>query len=604
MRSCADVYAHVEIRTMEWLGLSIFAWITIGVMIGKFGLSVTTNLPGDVVSLMSMGVLIVTGCVTTRRGLESFSDDSVWLVIMLLVLVNGLVKAGVVDWTVKNVMGNPKSYRRALNKLMWPVGALSMFLNNETLVSVFYRVVMLWCKNLNLAPSRMLIPLSYAACLGGMCTLIGSPANLMVSSVYLEETGIQMNLFTPFLPGVCVAIVGLIAMNLLVRMLPVRTPGTETINNNTKYSVELLVPTEAECVGKTVEEAGLNKVNGSRLLEIVRFDGEVIFPVAKDEFILGGDKLVYTGRIRSVLAMRNQKGLVSATHHVFRASELKRNREFQMVTLLTASPLVGHRISETDFEKRYNVVLVAVARNGEQLQTIPHDIVLRSRDILLFEGQLLNPEEFQYEMMFLDNLPVPVSGNKTAIATLSVVGIMLANALNLIDMLHGCILACFLLVGIRCLSVKQFQSSLNWQLLCSYCGSICLATAINDTGLAAKMATLVQGLAGTNPIVALLIICTITTFITEFISNVGAAAVFAPVGFYIASNMGVNPLTFMVAIMFCASSSFATPGSCDTHELVSAPAGYTMGDFARIGVPMNFITLVTAVVATVIFIPL
>ena len=487
---------------------------------------------------------------------------------------------------------------------MWPVGALSMFLNNETLVSVFYRVVMLWCKNLNLAPSRMLIPLSYAACLGGMCTLIGSPANLMVSSVYLEETGIQMNLFTPFLPGVCVAIVGLIAMNLLVRLLPIRTPGTETINNNTKYSVELLVPTEAECVGKTVEEAGLNKVNGSRLLEIVRFDGEVIFPVAKDEFILGGDKLVYTGRIRSVLAMRNQKGLVSATHHVFRASELKRNREFQMVTLLTASPLVGHRISETDFEKRYNVVLVAVARNGEQLQTIPHDVMLRSRDILLFEGQLLNPEEFQYEMMFLDNLPVPVSGNKTAIATLSVVGIMLANALNLIDMLHGCILACFLLVGIRCLSVKQFQSSLNWQLLCSYCGSICLATAINDTGLAAKMATLVQGLAGTNPIVALLIICTITTFITEFISNVGAAAVFAPVGFYIASNMGVNPLTFMVAIMFCASSSFATPGSCDTHELVSAPAGYTMGDFARIGVPMNFITLVTAVVATVIFIPL
>ena len=364
------------------------------------------------------------------------------------------------------------------------------------------------------------------------------------------------------------------------------------------------MPTEAECVGKTVEEAGLNKVNGSRLLEIVRFDGEVIFPVAKDEFILGGDKLVYTGRIRSVLAMRNQKGLVSATHHVFRASELKRNREFQMVTLLTASPLVGHRISETDFEKRYNVVLVAVARNGEQLQTIPHDVMLRSRDILLFEGQLLNPEEFQYEMMFLDNLPVPVSGNKTAIATLSVVGIMLANALNLIDMLHGCILACFLLVGIRCLSVKQFQSSLNWQLLCSYCGSICLATAINDTGLAAKMATLVQGLAGTNPIVALLIICTITTFITEFISNVGAAAVFAPVGFYIASNMGVNPLTFMVAIMFCASSSFATPGSCDTHELVSAPAGYTMGDFARIGVPMNFITLVTAVVATVIFIPL
>ena len=554
---------------MEWLGLSIFAWITIGVMIGKFGLSVTTNLPGDVVSLMSMGVLIVTGCVTTRRGLESFSDDSVWLVIMLLVLVNGLVKAGVVDWTVKNVMGNPKSYRRALNKLMWPVGALSMFLNNETLVSVFYRVVMLWCKNLNLAPSRMLIPLSYAACLGGMCTLIGSPANLMVSSVYLEETGIQMNLFTPFLPGVCVAIVGLIAMNLLVRMLPVRTPGTETINNNTKYSVELLVPTEAECVGKTVEEAGLNKVNGSRLLEIVRFDGEVIFPVSKDEFILGGDKLVYTGRIRSVLAMRNQKGLVSATHHVFRASELKRNRG-----------------------------------NGEQLQTIPHDIVLRSRDILLFEGQPMNPEEFQYEMMFLDNLPVPVSGNKTAIATLSVVGIMVANALNLIDMLHGCILACFLLVGIRCLSVKQFQSSLNWQLLCSYCGSICLATAINDTGLAAKMATLVQGLAGTNPILALLIICTITTFITEFISNVGAAAVFAPVGFYIASNMGVNPLTFMVAIMFCASSSFATPGSCDTHELVSAPAGYTMGDFARIGVPMNFITLVTSVVATVIFIPL
>lgn len=590
---------------MEWLGLSILAWITIAVMVMKFGLSVATNLPGDVVSLMSMGVLIVTGCVTTQRGLNSFADESVWLVIMLLVLVNGLVKAGVVDWTVKYVMGSPKTYRRALNKLMWPVSALSMFLNNETLVSVFYRVVMLWCRNLNLAPSKMLIPLSYAACLGGMCTLVGSPANLMVSSIYLEETGKQMNLFTPFLPGICVMVVGLLAINLMQKLLPVRTPGTETLSTNTKYVVELLVPTEAECVGQTVEEAGLNRVNGSRLLEIVRFDGEVIFPVASDEFILGGDKLVYTGRIRSVLAMRNQKGLVNATHHVYRASDVeKRNRKFQMVTLLTGSELVGHKITDTDFEKKYHVVLVAVARNGVQLETLPHDTVLHARDILMLEGQPLNPDDFQHDMMFLDDMPVPVSGRKTAIATLAVVIIMLANALNLMDMLHGCILACFLMVVIRCLTVKQFQSSLNWQLLCSYCGSICLATAINDTGLAEKTAHLVMGLSGTNPIVALLIICVITTFITEFISNVGAAAVFAPVGFYIAQEMGVNPLTFMVAIMFCASSSFATPGSCDTHELVSAPAGYTMGDFARIGVPMNFVTLITAVVATMIFIPL
>ena len=588
---------------MELLGLSIFMWITILVMVGKFSLSAFTNLPGDMVSLMAIGILLVTGTVSTELALNSFSDDSVWLILLLLVLVTGMVQSGVVDWMVKYVMGNPSSYTKALNRLMIPVALMSTILNNETIVIFFIRVVKIWCKRLKLAPSKMLLPLSYAAGLGGICTLIGTPPNIIVSYFYQEETGQSMHIFTPFLPGICCMIVGLITINLVKnKLIPVRKSPEETFENSQDYTVELLVPTENEAVGMTVEEAELNNVEGGHLIEIVRFDKEVISPVPSDEFILGGDRLVYAGNIKSLLKFRRKKGLVNATHHVFSVNELDEKRQFQMVSVMPNSSLIGSSMSEMSFEEDHNVVLVAVARDGERLNELPRDIELCSRDILLLEGKKLNQENLQNQLLFLDNTALPASGNKTLTATLILLGMILLSTFNVMPLLNSCILACFFMAIFRCLSLKQIQESLNWPLLCSFAGSICLGNAISETGLSDLMAKGVIGIS-TNPYWALVLICLIVTFITEFISNVGAAAVFAPVGYSIATSLGVNPMTFMVGIMISASSSFATPGSCDTLDLITGPGGYKFSDFPRIGVPMNFIILAATVLSTLYFYP-
>lgn len=589
---------------MEWFGLSIYAWITIMVMIGKFGLSAWSKIPGDVISLMAIAVLLVTGTLSAEMALNCFSDSTVWLVILLLVLVTGLMQSGVIDWIVKHIMKEPSTYTRALNKLIFPVAILSAFLNNETVVVVFLRVVKTWCKQLKLPPSKFLIPLSYIAGLGGICTLIGTPPNLLVSAYYHEETGSNMNLFAPLLPGLCCLLVGSLFINLVKnKLLPNRKSPEEAFENSEDYTVELLVPTENEAVGKTVEEAGFNSINGGHLIEIVRFDKEVICPVPKDEFIMGGDRLVYTGNIKDILAFRDDRGFVNATHHVFSTDELDENRHFQMATIIPNSSLIGQKMSELTFEDDNSVVLVAVARYGERLKTLPRAVTLHSRDILLFEGKKLNPIHNRNKLMLLDSTALPKSGIHTLTATLIIVGMVLLSSFNILPILNSCIIACFLMVIMRCCSVRQAQKSFNWQLLCTYSGSVCLGTAISDTGLAQTMA---DGLLNvtSNPLLSLTLICLITTFMTEFISNVGAAAIFAPIGYSIATTLGVNPLTFMVAIMISASSSFATPGSCDTHELICGPGGYKYTDFQKIGIPMNFVILIATILSTVFFYPL
>ena len=587
-------------------GLSIFAWITILAMVLKFGLSVKSKLPGDIISLLVIGLLLVSGSLPTEEALSCFSDDTVWGVLLLLVMVAALVQSGVIDWIVNHLMGTPANYTRALNRLMWPVAFLSAFLNNETVVVLFMTVAKKWCRVLHTAPSKLLIPLSYAAGMGGVCTIIGTPCNLIVSYFYQEQTGKPLNLFTPLLPGLCCTVVGLIAINLMQkRLLPVRKSPEENFEDAQDYTVELLVPTENDAVGMTVEESGLDNVRGGHLLEIVRFDREIICPVPKDEFILGGDRLVYTGQIRSILDLRETRGLVNATHHVFSVDEMHRKRQFQMATVLPDSPLVGQRMADLNWEDANGVVLVAVAREGERLQGIPREMVLRSRDTLLLEGTRLNPENFPRSLMFSDEMPVPRRrGITTLTATLIMVLFLVLNTTGLLPLLSATIICVALMVVLQCCTVKQVQQSLDWKLLCTYAGSVCIGTAISYTGLADAAAQWVIHSFGGNSVLALIVICTITTFSTEFTGATGAAAVFAPVGYQIATTLGVNPVSFMVAIMISASSSFATPGSNETHEMVAGPGGYRYTDFLRMGIPMNFIILAATIVSVMIFIPL
>lgn len=554
---------------------------------------VYNKMPTDVLGLLIITILLVTTTLSEEEAISCFSSTSVVLVGVLSVVMAGLIHSGVLTWIVRHVLGEPKTHSKTLLRLFFPVVVLSAFINNLAVVQLFISVVKMWGKKLRIAPSRLLIPLSYASTLGGLCTLIGNTPNLMVAEFYMKQTGEQMSIFAPLIPGLFCTITGLITIIVFHKFIPLRKSPEESFESSADYTVELLVPTDCPHVGDTVEEANLYQVSGGQLIEIVRFDREIISPVPKDEFILGGDRLVYSGQIHSILELRESHGLVNATHHVFNVKDVAKNRKLQMASLDANSPLVGNTMANSDFEDENDVVLVAVAREGERLTEIPREVELRPGDTLLFEGSKLRPEYFTDNLNFFDSVPLPQNNQRTLVSSLIMLGMVLLAACNILPLLQSCFLAALLMFVTRCFSIEQLQRSINWKLLMVFAGAVCLGRAIDATGIAQFMAESVLNICGTNAQLSLFVICLTATLITEFISNNTAAAVFAPIALSVANSLGANPMTFVIALMLSVSCSFATPIASETNTIIYGPGGYKFTDYIRIGIIMNIVMLIS-----------
>lgn len=592
------------IETFEFLGFGFYAWITIALVLVMFSLLLFTKLPADVVFVGGMAVLLVCGVLPAREVLSGFSSESVVVVGILFVVVAGLVYTGVLQWIVRHLLGNPSSYPKAIVRLMLPVAMLSSMLSNTTVVALFINVVKMWSKKLGVSPSRLLIPLSYASGMGGVCTLIGTPPNLIISGFYMQETGVELGIFTTTLPGLFCLAVGILSMIALRKLLPDRKSSESSFESISDYTVELLVPTTNPMVGQSVGECGLMDVRGGRLVEIVRFDKEIISPVHADEFVIGGDRLVYSGQIDSILDLRETHHLVNATHHVYSVNEVDGHRKLQTGYLEFGSDLVGKRIADTRFEEDHDVVLVAIARQGKRLEASPREIALQAGDTLLLEGKKLSEKDFSGDVRFFDSEDIQQVDHKTLVSSGIMLAMMLLSAFHVMPLLNACFLAAFAMLLTRCCSIEQARKSINWNVLMVFAGSVCLGMAIENTGIAQRLADGLLGVCGTNPLVVLAVICLVGTFITELISNAAAAAMFYPIAYKSAIALGVNPLTFCVALMIAVSSSFATPIGSPTHMLVYGPGGYRFSDFMKVGLLMNLIILAANLFIVTILFPL
>ena len=590
-----------------FLGLNLHAWITIATVIAMFSILAFTKLPAELVFMGAMTVLYTSGVLSVEEALAGFSAESVVTIGVLFVVIAGLMYSGVVQWIVKYVLGTPASYSKAVIRLMLPVAALSSFLSNTSVVALFLNVVKLWTKKLRIAHSRLLIPLSYASCLGGACTLIGTPPNLIISGFYAKDTGVEMNIFATLVPGLFCLGVGVLAILAMRKLLPERKSAEDSFQATTDYTVELLVPADCPHIGNTVKEAALDEVKGGHLIEIVRFDKEVITPVPDDEFIMGGDRLVYSGQIEEILELKRTHKLVNATTPVFSLNDLEKGRKIHTASLDFGCPLIGSSISETDFEERYGVVLVAVSRKGERIEASPREISLRLGDVLLLEC----PSNFKRSrisdrerLRFFDSEDIPNIGKKTLLSSLIMLAMLLLSTFNIMPLLQSCFLAAFAMLITRCCSIEQAQNSINWNVLMIFAGSVCLGTAIEKSGIAVLMANTLLNVCGDSPLLVLISICLLGTFITEFISNTACAAMFYPIAYHAAITMGVNPLTFCIALMLAVSSSFATPIGSPTHMLVYSVGGYRFSDFMKIGLPMNVIILIANIFIVTLVYPL
>ena len=589
-----------------FLGLSLAAWFVIFVVVLVFMLQICTKLPSDFVFLGGMGLLLVSGVIPANAVLGSFSSSTVVLIGALFVVVCGLVHTGFLQWVVRYCLGSPKSYNKAIVRLMLPVAALSSFLNNTAVVALFTGVVRLWAKKLGIAPSKLLIPLSYASGMGGICTLIGTPPNLLISGFYTKETGIVLSLFTPTLVGVFCLVVGVLSVIALSRFLPVRQSPEDALQGTGEYTIELMVPTMSPLVGKTVKEAGLDNVDGGHLIEIIRMDREVITAVEDDEFIFGGDRLIFSGDVEKILALREVHQLVNATHHIFSLDEVDMNRKLRMVTVGYKSSFIGSCMCNTSFEEDNNLVLVAIAREGEVVKGSPREVEMKAGDTLLLDcSQRFRVDGYsKYNLLEMDSTSLYKPDVRTLYSSLIMIAMVAVSSLGYLTLLQAAFIAAFAMIACRFCTIEQARESIDWRLLMIFAGSISLGTAIQDTGIAEWISHGILVLCDGSALIALAGICLIGTFITEFTSNTATAAIFFPIAYQTAVNMNVNPLTFCVALMVAVSSSFATPIGSPTHMIVYGPGGYRFSDFARIGIPMNFIIWIANLFITLLLFPL
>ena len=591
-----------------FLGLSAYAWITIVTVLSIFFVMARTRIPAEVAFLGALTVLLVTGVVNEEEGMAGFGSEPVVIHAAFFVIIAGLLQSGVLYWLTRNMLGTPRNFNDALRRLMVPIAVLSALLNAVNVVALFIDAVKIWARKLDVPASKFLLPLSYAATLGGMCTLLGSSSNLVVAGLYLSATNTSLNVFAPLLPGAVVAFVGFAMIVLFQRYIPGRESPEQSFETTSDYTVELLVPTDNPAVGNSVDEAGLYDVKGGSLVEIVRFDKEIIMPVARDEWVLGGDRLIYAGQINEILELKRTHGLAAADRHVWSIEDIDKKRKMRTAYVTFGSPLIGTSMTQSNFEQQNDVVLVAVARQGRRVEGQPRQIRLQAGDLLLLECPPKGDEQLEQanrrNLTFFDSHFVPQLGSKTITAAIILIVMFIVSYFHVIPLMAITMLAAGAMILFGCCRKNEVAKYIEWELLLILGSTVVFSTAITKTGIAETIATGVLDMCGTNPYITLVVMCLLASLVSEFVSDMGASAVFFPIMFQQAQLLGCNPMPFVMSLMISVSLSFASPIGSSTHMLIFGPGAFRFTDFARLGAIMHAVLLAVTITAVCLVYPL
>lgn len=589
-------------------GLGLPGWITIVTVLSIFFVMAKTRIPAVVAFLGAMTVLLVTGIISEAEGMAGFGSEPVVVHAAFFVVMAGLMQTGVLYWLTKHLLGNPNEYRQALVKLMLPIASLAAFLNSVNVVALFIDVVRIWARRLGTEPSRLLIPLSYAATLGGTCTLIGNSSNLVISGLYAERTGRALSFFAPLIPGLFCTVIGIGMVIILRNFIPRRQSPESTFESTSDYTVELLVPTDNPAVGLSVNDAGLRNVRGGSLIEIVRFDKEIIAPVPQDEFILGGDRLIYSGQINEILELKKSHGLVAADHHVYSISEIDNNRKMKTAYIGFGSDLIGSRMSDNQFEHRTDIILVAVARQGKRVNIQPREVELEAGDTLLLECPPKEDNEIAMmtkgSLTFFDSHFVPQLGKKTIYSSIILVIMFILSSLHVMPLMATTMLAAGAMLLLKCCRAQNVTKYIEWDLLLILGATVVFSTAITKTGIADVAANSLLQLCGNNPLIVMAVMCILASLVSEAVSDVAACGVFFPIVYQEAIELGCNPMPFIISLMIAVTTSFASPIGSSTHMLIYGPGGFKFSDFLRIGFLMHVVLLAANLLIVNIIYPL
>ena len=592
--------------------------IVIAAVLGVLALLAFTRIAADAVLAAALTALLAIpvptdtgwkmGVLSPSDALGGFSNTGMLTVAVLFIVVAGLRETGGIDWIASKMLGRPKGERSALFRVMAPVWGMSVFLNNTPVVAMMIPAVQDWAKRLKLSPSKLMIPLSYSAILGGTCSLIGTSTNLVVAGLVISQTDLPaLGMFDITWVGLPAALIGAGFLILVgPKLLPNRGGGDAVLDDPKEYALELIVPAGSPMAGKTVEQAGLRSLPGCFLVEVER-EGEIISAVGPEQVLKADDRLLFVGIVESIRDLANTRGLALATNQVFKLDTPRFRRRLFEAVVAPGSPLASKTIRQSRFRNRYNGAVIAVARNGERLRGKLGDIQLRGGDLVLVESDPGFVDRVGASRDFLLVRPLedsaPRRHSRAPIALAILVAMVALATFEVYPMIVAALLAAGAMVLTRCCTVSEARRSIDWSVLIVIAAALGIGRAMDQTGAARLLADGVLSVVGSNPWLVLLAVYAVTSLLTEVITNNAAVALIFPIAQATASTLGVDFMPFVIAIMMAGSASFATPLGYQTNLMVYGPGRYTFADFLRIGIPMNVLLGVATVIITPLVFP-
>jgi di/tricarboxylate transporter len=579
--------------------MSAHAWLAGGVVMSCLVFMLFTQAATELILLGGVVALLTVGVLTPEQALGGFSNEGMITVALMYVVVAGIRETGGVDLLVQHVLGRPKSLRRALARLVIPATVVSAFMNNTPLVAIFLPAVLSWAKRLQISPSKLLIPLSYGAVVGGTITLIGTSTNLIVNGLLAQGGKPVLGLFDIAWVGIPCAL-GAVAYIWLFapRVLPERLPASAIFENPKEYTVEMTVEEGGALVGKSIEEAGLRHLQALYLVEIGRGE-EVLAAVGPYERLMAGDRLVFAGVSDSVVELQRIKGLRPSADHAFNLED-KKHRERVLVEAVVSPQcaLIGKTIKEGRFRMVYGGSVIAVARNGQRIAGKIGEISLEPADTLLLDVRppFLERHRHSNDFLLISQVSdyLPVRHERAWLAWLILAAVVISASFEWLSMLKAALLGAAAMLLTGCCSVAESRKSLDGQVLLAIAASFALGKALEVSGAASGIAHGFLGLAGDEPRLVLVYFYFLTVVLTELLTNNSVAVLMFPLALAISEKLGVSYWPFVIAVMIAASMGFSTPIGYQTNLMVYGPGGYHFTDFVRFGVPLNILMGIVA----------
>ena len=581
--------------------------IVLTLIVLAFSLFVTEKFPLDVTALLILSILLLGKFLTPEEAISGFANPAVITIGLLFILSHALQKTRLLEYLIIRINKLvSRSRNLGLGVYLLTIGIASALMNNTAIVAIFMPVTIRLAHQYKISPSKLLIPLSYAAIMGGTLTLVGTSTNLLVNAIYIDNGGEALGMFEFARYGWIPLIIGLAY---IIWVAPLILPSRTITSSLTKsyhmagYLTEMKISNDSPLVGKTCRERNINQNYDVMVLDIQR-DGHLISTKVGEEIIQSGDILFVKGAVENFLRMKEVEKISLLTDEKLTQKELEQEDNVLMECMLTdKSDIIGKTLMQSNFRKRFRTFILAIRRDGSIIRKKVAHVILHTYDTLLIYGRRKQIDKLAINGDFILLGEVQAELVKSRywwVSILAIISTIILAAFGILPILKGAIISAVILLMFKIISPNEAYQSIHWQVIILIAALIPLGIVIESTGTATFIGELISNTVvgfstDIQPYILLGLIYLITMILTEVSSNTATAIIMTPIVMAVTNQIGIDPRPFIFAVCFAASASFITPVGYQTNLMVYGPGGYKFSDFIKVGMPLSIIFWLLAI---------